>query len=173
MLTSFTKRGDKGNAVLQKSVPFVTNKEINEITLPPALQEYKLVRKSLVEEIIVAERKFQISDDLLFEYVHPIIPYYEINGVGLLYFAAYPTISDIGELEYLKTIRDAFKPATAYFTIGRKVFYLANCDSTDRVIYQLNSFEKEGNYMKIQSSLYRQSDRKMMAKIFTVKEKID
>jgi len=52
-----------------------------------------------------------------------------------------------------------------------KVFYLANCDSSDKIIYRLNSFEEEGNYIKIQSSLYRQSDGKKMAKIFTVKEK--
>jgi len=171
LLTSFTKRGDKGNATLQKSVPSVTKNDINEITLPPSLQEYKLVRKKLVEEIVVAKRKFQLSAKSLFEINHSIIPYYEINGVGLLYFAAYPIISDIGELAYLKTINNAGKPKKAYFTSARKVFYFANCGSADRVIYQLNSFEEKGSQIKIQSSLYRQSDRKLMAKIFTVKER--
>jgi len=170
LLTSFTKRGDKGNSVLQKSVPSGTKNDIKEIALPPFLQEYKLVRKKLVEEIVVAKRKFQLSAESFFEIIHSIIPCYEINGVGLLYFAAYPIISDIGELAYLKTIKNADKPEIAYFTIARKVFYFANCDSTDSVIYQLNSFEEEGSYIKIQSSLYRQSDRKLMAKIFTVKK---
>lgn len=171
LLTSFAKRGTKGNSSLQKSVPSVIENNINEIALPPSLQEYKLIRKNLVEEILVAERKFRLSEEQLFEVVHPIIPYYEINGVGLLYFAAYPTISDIGELAYMKTVRNVVKPEKIYFTIGRKVFYLANCDSSDKIIYRLNSFEEEGNYIKIQSSLYRQSDGKKMAKIFTVKEK--
>ena len=36
----------------------------------------------------------------LFEAEYKIVPYHDINGVGLLYFAAYPTISDICELAY-------------------------------------------------------------------------
>ena len=171
LLTSFTKRGSKGNLTLQKSVPSVRENNINEIALPPSLQEYKLLRKNLVEEIMVANRKIRLSEEQVFGVVHSINPYYEINGVGLLYFAAYPTISDIGERAYMNSIRGISKPEKIYFTIARKVFYFANCDSSDKVIYRLNSFEEEENHVKIQSSLYRESDGKKMAKIFTVKEK--
>lgn len=167
LLTSFTKRNGKGNSILQKSVPSVKKNEIREISLPSSLQEYKLVRKNLVKTIFLSEKSFEFSEEVLFEMTHPIIPYYEINGVGLLYFAAYPIISDIGELAY----RKAFKLTTTYTTIARKIFYLANCDSSDNIIYRLNSFEEEGNTIKTQCTLYRRSDGKKMAIIFTVKEK--
>jgi hypothetical protein len=53
----------------------------------------------------------------------------------------------------------------------RDVFYFANCNIEDVITYQLNSFQMiANNRVAIQSSLLRESDNTVMARIFTIKQ---
>jgi len=60
---------------------------------------------------------------------HP--PVHDINGVGLLYCAAYPAVSDICELRF---IGEGARWAGRTSTVQRDVFFFANCDLGDRLI---------------------------------------
>lgn len=169
LISSFTKRAKDNNSTLQKSNPFTKQNKIQETSLPKSLQEYKLIRKKLVNGVELDGYKFEYSDNCLFKYQYTINPYYEINGVGLLYFASYPIINDSCESYFFKEKKN--DEYLEYATNARKVIYLANCDQNDSIIYELNSMEKYKNKIYTQSNLYRKSDLHKIAKIFTVKEK--
>ena len=46
------------------------------------------------------DRRSANPDAAIFDSEYEIVPFHDINGVGLLYFAAYPIISDICSLRY-------------------------------------------------------------------------
>lgn len=171
LLTSFTKRNSQGNSSLQKSIPVVWKNNISKVSFFPSLQEYKLARKNLTEEVYLNDEKFIISETVIYETTHQIIPFYEINGVGLLYFAAYPIINDICEFKFVKEVKKLENWAKNYYTQSRKILYMANCDSNDTIVYRLHSFEKLANRAKIYSTLYRKSDMVKIAEVYTLKGK--
>jgi len=78
---------------------------------------------------------------LIFEVIYELNPYYDLNGVGLLYFAAYPTISDYCESKYFNNLAKIRRWENEYFTISRDIFYFANCNIEDRIIFHLNTYE--------------------------------
>lgn len=173
LMTTFSARVEENNTVLLKSEPHVRENEVPEyLLMPPFLRDYRLLRKGLLEGFLASEIPFRIAGEVLFETEYDIHPYYEINGVGLLYFAAYPVISDVGEARYFNQIVKEKPPwEDRYSTTVRDVFYFANCNSDDRVIYRLHSYDYlEGDKIRLSSSLYRKSDGALIARLFTVKE---
>ena len=128
----------------------------------------------MVNEIISGRHRFKLNDTVLESIKHTINPYYEINGVGLLYFAAFPMIADECTAAFLKTTMGMEDHDSSYYTTYRDVFYFANCNASDRIRVDLNSIERlEGNKLKMTTSLYRESDNKLMARILTIKQKTD
>jgi probable biosynthetic protein (TIGR04098 family) len=102
----------------------------------------------------------------LFETEYRIIPYHDINGVGLLYFAAYPNINDICELEYMgRASQWAFESST----LSRDIFYFANSDAQERLKYRVHCQQQTAEGVRIESSLSRVSDGVLMAYIVTNK----
>lgn len=173
MMTSFAIRKSKGdNKTLTKSQPNVDNCSISqEEELPPFGNEYRLVKKGDLTTIFYQNFIFNITDKCLFEYEYSLNPYYDLNGVGLLYFASYPIISDYCELNYHRSIGRK-NTEEEYFTCFRDIMYYANCDSNDVIIFRLNNIEElSENRIKTQATLYRKSDGKMMARVFTIKQK--
>ena len=56
--------------------------------------------------------------------------------------------------------------------MSRDITYYANCDISDIIIYKLNKYEIINNeIIKISSSLYRKSDRKIMARLYVIKKR--
>ncbi len=52
------------------------------------------------------------------------------------------------------------------------VLYFANCNIEDNIVYVLNTYEFFGtNKVKMSSSLFREKDMTLMARIFTIKVK--
>jgi acyl carrier protein len=200
-MTSFSIREDDDNTRISKSIPQGTRNYIKDSNrIPEFLNDYRLVRKQLTDEHILCNCNFSISDDpkilplniddyyvdslgfliskstkdKLPKYlIYNINPYYDINGVGLLYYASYPTISDFCESTIMNSDKKCSSNDTWHVrttTIARDVFYYANCNSCDRIVYTINNFIQVSEHtIGIKSSLFRISDSKKMADIFTIK----
>lgn len=173
LMTTFSGRVEGDNTTLLKSVPFVRQNEVPEdVRTPPFLSDYRLLRKGLLEDFLVEGITFPVAGDVVFETGYDLHPYYEINGAGLLYFAAYPVISDVCEARYFnQELKERPRWECRYSTALRDVFYFANCNSDDKVVYRLNAYEQiDRNRVRLCSSLWRRSDGALMARLFTVKQ---
>ena len=115
------------------------------------------------------ERRSSPPSDVIFECPYEILPIHDINGAGLLYFAAYPAISDICEQRF---IGQGARWAARTSTVERDVFYFANCDMGDQLIYRAHARRDLGTAVEIESSISRASDGKLMAFLVTRKELI-
>lgn len=159
-MSSFTKRGNpSSNVDLLKGQPNIPDdcpiRVVNE--MPSFGREYRQLRDEAISEP-------------LFECDYDIIPYHDINGVGLLYFAAYPTISDICELRYMNV---GNKWASRASTVRRDIYYFANSDMDKSLIYRVHARHDLDSGIKIESSISRASDDKPMAYIITMKQVTD
>ena len=152
IMSSFSMRGESGsNVSLLKGQPKIPpNCKIAEHqTLPQFGQEYRTLRASgLSNEIFSCE--------------YEIIPQHDINGVGLLYFAAYPIISDICEARFVSQRNLS--------TIKRDVFYFSNCDPGETLVFRIHSRKESVSLFESESSISRKSDGVLMARIFTTRE---
>jgi probable biosynthetic protein (TIGR04098 family) len=100
----------------------------------------------------------------IFECEYEIMPSHDINGVGLLYFAAYPMIDDICAARHAGR-----RYATGLSTRCRDIFYFGNSDADDKLIYRLHRRAGDDDSVEIESSISRKSDGGLMARIFTQK----
>ncbi len=98
----------------------------------------------------------------LFETEYDIIPFHDVNGVGLLYFASYPIISDICSLRYSSQFSEQS-------TISRDTYYFANADIKDRLVFRIHKWEQSETSLDTETSLSRKSDGVVMAYILTKK----
>ncbi len=151
LMSSFSMREESGsNVYLLKGQPKIPPncKIAKHQTLPQFGQEYVSVRASHLS-----------SDTFSCEY--EIIPQHDINGVGLLYFAAYPIISDICE--------ERFASQRNLSTTKRDVFYFRNCDPGETLVFRIHSRQSSDLLVESETSLSRKSDGVLMARIFTTK----
>lgn len=174
LATTFTARecGDD-NSKLTKGVPSTTSSSaiVTVSDMPDLVLDHVKLRKNKINIITLLDYEFKLSDKSLFEYQYSLNPYFDINGVGLLYFAAYPIINDYCELKYFNDNATAGKNwAMTCSTVARDVFYFANCNIDDVIVYRLNDFCEINDNIYIQSTLLRKSDDKIIAKIFTIKK---
>jgi probable biosynthetic protein (TIGR04098 family) len=172
LMTSFSTRDSLDNSRLFKSQPYTKENYVPEFEYTPQmLNDYRLQRKGLLETFKIHHEEIILSTSYVHKMNYTINPFYEINGVGLLYFASYPIISDKCEADYFNQTLKYKGWERRYYTLERDVFYFANCNIDDSISYRLNSYEflKEGK-IKLFSSLYRVSDMALMANIFTIKQ---
>jgi probable biosynthetic protein (TIGR04098 family) len=174
LMTNFSVRSEEDNANLSKSKPSVSDNCVPEYTSNPIFfSDYRLAKKQLLEAFKVKGIQFELNNEVVYETEYDINPYYEINGVDLLYFASYPIISDVCEARYFNKESSGVRWEKRYCTELRDVFYFSNCNIHDKIIFKLNSYEYiEGGKIKLSSALYRKSDGKLMARIYTVKKQI-
>ena len=145
LMSSFSQFGKRGDArTLQRGQP----------DLPagfpiPALSE--------TPEFVQGYRNLRASEppDILFETEYRLVPQHDINGVGLLYFAAYPTICDICLARYLPD-------GEIWSPMARDISYFANSGSDQSITYRLHEIQRDGSCLKVLGSLVR-SDGKTMA----------
>ncbi|WP_234859383.1 SDR family NAD(P)-dependent oxidoreductase [Aquimarina aquimarini] len=129
------------------------------------------------QQFQVLDSEFSLEQDCGFSKSYIIDPYDDINGVGLLYFASYPKISDKCERfyfqdNYQRIDNEIFNWAEIGSCIARDIHYYGNANVNDELLYVLELYTiiKESNTIKIVSSLYRKKDKKLIAKIFTIKK---
>ncbi|MBF0195576.1 MAG: hypothetical protein HQL71_13525 [Magnetococcales bacterium] len=157
LMTSFTKRSsENSNHSLLKGQPIIpAASPIPEIKkLPDLAMDYRRIRGAGGEKSI------------LFECLYDIQPYHDINGVGLLYFAAYPIINDLCEMRN-KDIPPSW--CMEMSTVSRDIYYFGNCDISDKILYRLHEEKKNDKVTTLVSSLARVSDGMVIAHITTSK----
>lgn len=177
LITTFAVReGD--NKSLLKGEPVVANRERvqEKVLLPQMAQEYKEMRKGRTPPFRLNDALVPLERSVLFETKYELNPYQDLNGVNLLYFAAYPLIADICERTFMhhhqRCVRVERDWALESATLARDVFYYGNCDIGDRLIFQLNSFTTLPDHTVLfGASLHRDSDsdHRLIADIFTLK----
>ncbi len=172
LVTSFTQRQDNDNSKILKGEPQAKVNSIMQLNYMPELfDQYKLLKKELLEELSHEGIQFSLDSRAMAISTYDLNPYYDINGVGLLYFASYPIIADECTADCLRDLKSIYNFETGYCTIYRDVFYFANCNLFDQVNFVLNSVNSIGNgQLAIAASLFRASDHILMARIVTVKQ---
>lgn len=155
LMSTFSSRQGEGNTALTKGEPHIPEgcEIFEQSTMPLFGQEYRQHRK----------RTFACIE---FETRYDINPFHDINGVCLVYFAAYPIISDICEQQFIKSkFAERGIDALRLGTVERDVFYFANCDIDETVIYRLHQFEMTADGFEAVSTLSRASDGTCMAEV--------
>ena len=190
LMTVFSSRNSGNNQKLEKGAPLNVNHKniIVHDKLPKVAKDFFKVKSCFFQserneenkemaKITLNRESFDIilEDKPLFQKKYQIDSYEDINGVGLLYFASYPKISDKCELSFIheKYIGeiDNYNWAKDSFTIARDIHYFANANADEQLIYNLEHFSfLDKNTIKLSSSLVREKDGMLMAKIFTIKK---
>lgn len=172
LLTNFSIREQKDNSLISKGNPVEKVNHIEQLRISPEFfDEYRLLKKNLIDELRVFDLVFKVTENVIDSIEYSINPYYDINGVGLLYFASYPIITDKCLSDYFTNYVEAIE-FSEYQTVYRDIFYFSNCNKNDKIIFYLNTVEFiNSNKIKLTSSLHRHSDNRAMAKIFTIKER--
>jgi probable biosynthetic protein (TIGR04098 family) len=176
LLTSFSVRNDSDNQKLVKSQPANIENHVPEFeNIPTFANEYRLLKKGQLNELLFHNFTFKVTQEVLYETVYEINPYYDVNGVGLLYFASYPVINDFCEAKYFNQQKEGLRRFELDFSTAHKdLFYFANCNLNDAIIYRLHSLEilRDGQ-LSMSSSLWRASDEVLLARIFSIKARKD
>src|SRR5262249_43293005 len=123
LMSTFSKFGQSAsNMSLLKGLP-----EIPSDFAIPVLPEFSEFGQDY------RTRRSQLLPPAIFECEYDIIPPHDINGVGLLYFAAYPIINDIC------AARHAGRSLMIEFsTVRRDVFYFGNSNPDEILLYRLH-----------------------------------
>ncbi|HEV2956152.1 MAG TPA: Pnap_2097 family protein [Xanthobacteraceae bacterium] len=158
LASSFSKaETQESNTSLIKGVP----------ELPPDFNVPALAELPEFARDYRARRSANLGD-AIFECEYEIIPSYDINGVGLLYFAAYPIINDI-----CATRHAGRSFATQYSTVHRDVFYYGNSDPDDTLLFRLHRWTADDDTVEMESSIGRKSDGNLIAQVVTRKVRVD
>lgn len=173
LMTSFSARKGNDNSTIAKSSPDERINHIPELKeTPDFYNQHRLVKKNMTTQVVTGGYTFDITDAALETIDYTLNPYYEINGVGLVYFAVYPVIADRCASDFFRNTMKMQDYDREYHTIFRDTFYFANCNADDTILVTLNSAEQvDSNTIKMTASMHRKSDNKLMARILTVKQK--
>lgn len=154
LMSSFSKFGGAtSNTSLLKGLP----------EIPPDCEVAALSELPEFGSIYRA-RRAQALPPAIFECEYEIIPSHDINGVGLLYFAAYPIINDICLTKYAG--RSA---VTDFSTLDRDVCYFGNSNLDDTLIYRLHRWNADDRSIEMEASISRKSDATTIAHVATKK----
>ena len=142
--------------------------------MPDFGRAYKGVRRGELDELTLDGETFPVDARPLGETAYELNPYHDFNGVNLLYFAAYPIISDACERVLIHERPDIHRVARDWAleasVVSRDVFYCGNCDIEDAILYRMTCFEPlPDRRVKIASSLHRRNDGELIARLFTIK----
>jgi probable biosynthetic protein (TIGR04098 family) len=144
LMSSFSRFGEKGNnRSLTKGQPFIPEHfAIPSVTDRPLLStEYAAIRASQIETPVYSTN-------------YKIVPIHDINGVGLLYFAAYPIIHDICIERYVAG-RFSLSP------LARDVNYFANSGEGDELRFDISSWEEQDDLITSVAHISRGDGNKM------------
>ena len=157
IMSTFSKYGEAGaNTSLLKGQPDIPEEcAIPSLAeLPDFGQEYRALRTSDFGPVL-AETRYEL------------LPAHDINGVGLLYFAAYPSIAELC-LTKLKGRWFAFETSL----VARDICYFANADPQDDLVFRLHEWAENGSDLDYVATLSRVSDGQTMARIAATKRAV-
>jgi len=156
VMSTFAKYGERGkNTTLVKGNP--------PLPIPEAVPSMEKI--SDFGYAYRARRAEPPHESVLFETEYEIQGPHDINGVGLLYFAAYPIIYDLC-LERFEGKGFLMSHATR----SKDLFYFANSEPSETLIFRLHVREKLGDgSIRHICSLSRKSDGARMSEVTSVK----
>lgn len=154
-MSTFAKHGERGkNTSLVKGAPAIPDPEAI-----PSLAEFPEFGR------VYRERRGAEQAEELFACDYEILPPHDINGVGLLYFAAYPTVFDLclERAEGKGFLR-------SHSTLAKDICYFANSEPDETLRFRLHAREEAQGVVRHVASLYRSSDGKRMAEVISDKK---
>lgn len=157
LMSSFAARGaEGGNVDLVRGQARITDGCAATVLeeMPPFGLGYQERRRSAPKERILARSGYEM------------MPQYDINGLGMLYCAAYPMIAEIAQMR----VQGGAAWATGTSTMERDVFYFANADAGDGLEWRLHS-DPGGDGLETEASIVR-SDGTTIAAIGTRKVRL-
>lgn len=172
LMSCFSAIKVNNNAGISKSTPVAMVNHIDKLDETPEMfSELRKLKKGQLRKLITGGYTFDISYNVIDEYNYTINPYYDINGVGLLYFAAYPFISDFCTAQYMQKAYSELNYGSSYHTVHRDIFYYGNCNADEKVIHHVNDVGilPDGK-IQLSATMYREGDHSLIARVFTVKE---
>lgn len=144
MMSSFARFGVEGdNASLTKGQPI----------LPP---DFAIPSFSDTPAFAVGYTNARATEEqsAVFSSDYELVPYHDINGVGLLYFAAYPAIHDICMARFISK-------GAKLDTISRDVCYFANSGQESTIRFDLERYEERGTEIETVAHLKRKDGKRM------------
>jgi probable biosynthetic protein (TIGR04098 family) len=175
LMTTFALRQSSNTTLLKGQPAIPPNSPVAvEAALPPFAADYRAQRKEATRPLELCGVSLQLGTTPLGEMLYRLNPYLDFNGVNLLYFAAYPSIADFCEREFIHTHPQVYRVSQDWAlessTLGRDVFYYGNCNIDDRVLFQLDTFRRVDDHRVASiATLYRESDHERLCNVFTVK----
>jgi probable biosynthetic protein (TIGR04098 family) len=185
MLTTFVARNREGLNDLHQSLPASKLVYRGEpAPAPPGILKLSqaLRHGDLTDYDILGHRFALNGPGMALSASYEPSPYTDYNGAGLLYFAAYPAISDTLERQLI--IRHRLLDgvgglsekggdwAVLTSTVARDVFYYRNLDLGQRLTATLKRFDHVGRNIILHTSLAAEPDGATLADIFTAKRLI-
>lgn len=156
-MSTFAKFGQRGeNNKLVKGEP--------ELPSPDSLPSLKVFPDIGTEYRAGRVRE---TKEILETCEYEILPMHDINGVGLLYFAAYPSIFDLC-LERIEGKGFLIGHSTSF----KDVRYMGNADPTETLTFQLHAREVSGDLIHHHGSIWRKSDNRRIGEINSTKRRL-
>jgi probable biosynthetic protein (TIGR04098 family) len=159
LMSSFICRAQGGgNAQLQRAQPVLPEPcaAPAHVDMPDFGAEYARRRRSR-----------DSARPVLARMPYAVMPQYDINGVGLLYYAAYPMIADICDM---RRRPEGAAWAAGTSTIERDIFYFANADAGAALEWRLHG-DPAGDGLATEASIVR-DDGVAMAAVTTRKARL-
>lgn len=156
-MSTFAKYGERGkNTSLMKGTPLLRDPDS-----VPSLPQFPVFSSEY------RERRKHIQETVLFECEYDLLAPHDINGVGLLYFAAYPTVFDLC-LEQM----EGRGFLTGHSTVLKDICYFANSEPTETLLFRVHAREETDAGVRHIASLSRKSDGVRMSEVISEKRRL-
>jgi len=175
MLTTFAQRNQEGHNGLRQSLPALhPDRHATALDAPPQLLKLsQALRRGEITTYDFLGHGFPLrAPGLGISVDYEPSPYFDFNGAGLLYFAAYPTIADTLERQLINRHGlAAGGPDWALLTstVGRDIFYHRNLNIGQKLIAKLKQFDRVGDNFMIHTELAAADGGALLADIMTAK----
>lgn len=155
-MSTFAKHGERGtNTSLVKGAPVLV-----QPTAIPAFDELPEFGKEY------RHQRAAESGEVIFECEYEIMGPHDINGVGLLYFAAYPMIFDICTEKF-----EGKGFLRSHSSASKDLMYFANAEPDETLIFRIHERSATETVVTHFATLSRKSDGKRMAQVRSEKRK--
>ena len=157
LMSTFARHGAGGaNTSLVKGAPVLDD--------PDAIPAYDHLPDFAAE---YRNQRSTVHAATLFETEYEISPSHDINGVGLLYFAAYPIIFDLCLERY-----EGKGFLMSHSSTAKDLYYFANADPSETMIFRVHERRSSEDTLEHVCSLSRKSDNVRMAQVKSVKTRV-
>jgi len=167
-------RGSDGHIAVRMLSVFLIRKDesLNDLAepaigKPPSVQRHSQVESSDLEMTFRAEDRTVTSTELPVFDFRPTLSL-DFNGARLLYFARYHQFVERAEMALLGEALEQ-----CYSIKERSLLYFSNLNPGESVSVMFSSLAESPTERKSKAALVRTSDRKLLARVTTVKQRVN